>query len=105
MTVLHVYMNIFPYKPCRSGCAVEINIPDGAVERPPPDPTGPPRLTLDRRVGQYSIDLSGAAPRPQEGEAVNRTSMNVIFLLRFEEAMSHNVSYMWVVSKIRSSIY
>ena len=49
------------------------------------------------KIGQFTIHLSDAAPQPGEGEEVNRAT-NVIFLLRFEETMSHNVSYMWVVS-------
>ena len=57
------------------------------------------------KIGQFRVDITDAAPQPREDEVVNQTTVtNVIFLLRFEEMMSHNVSYMWVVSAHRNKI-
>ena len=68
----------------------------------PLHPTGPPRLMPDRstgRAGQYIVDLSEAAPQPQDGEVVDRTNISAVtFLFRFEDMNSSNVFFNWTVS-------
>ena len=70
---------------------------------PPLDPIGPPRLIPDRsteRAGQFIVDLSDAAPKPREGESIDRSAiLSVTFLFRFEEVNTSNVSFNWTVSK------
>ena len=71
----------------------------------PRDPVGRPSLIPEQsteRAGQFIIDLSGAAPRPQRGEHTRTTSSAVTFLFRFEEMTTQNVSYIWTVSATES---
>ena len=75
----------------------------------PPDPIGPPRLIPDRttgRAGQFIVDLSNAAPQPQEDESIDRSTISsVTFLFRFEEVNTSNVSFNWTVSKCMLNYY
>ena len=68
----------------------------------PQDPIGPPSLMQggnSERVGQFSINLSDAAPQSEDGELANNVTVHpVAFLFRLEETMSRNVSYIWTVS-------
>ena len=79
---------------------IDIIISASEVGVPPKDPTGPPSLNWleTSTVGQFSISFSNAAPSQPRGDnrAVNATP--VAFLLRLEETMSYNVSYIWLVS-------
>ena len=79
------------------------------VDDRPRDPIGPPSLIPERsteRAGQFIIDLSGAALQPQADEVINRTAIPaVVFLLRFEEVNSQNVSFNWTVSVARECKY
>ena len=73
-----------------------------AGRSPPPDPVGPPQLNPDRssgRAGQFIVDLSAAAPQPQEDEVVDRENISAVtFLFRFEDMKSSKVFFNWTVS-------
>ena len=79
---------------------------DGAF---PHDPIGPPLLIpvmTTEGAGLFTVDLSDAVPQPREGsgggDGVSPTEPEippVVFLFRFEERSSHNISYIWMVRK------
>ena len=82
---------------------IKINVTEVNETQLPLDPIGPPRLIPDNsteRPGQFIVDLSDAAPQPQDAELVTQTFMPAVtFLFKFQEVDSHNVSYEWLVRK------
>ena len=71
---------------------------------PPRDPIGPPSLVPLRgpdNIGQFSVDLSTAAPQHSNSEVVDLST--VVFLFKIEEMDSHNISYNWTVSATNPS--
>ena len=79
---------------------IDILISSPEVGALPKDPTGPPSLNRleTSTVGQFSISFSNAAPAQPQGDnrVVNATP--IVFLLRLEETISRNASYIWLVS-------
>ena len=79
---------------------IDILISSSEVGASPKDPTGPPSLNQleSSTVGQFSISFSNAAPAQPGGDDRLVNATPVAFLLRLEETMSRNVSYIWLVS-------
>ena len=68
----------------------------------PRDPIGSPDLIhipAAERVGQYSVDLRSASPRPRRGGQFNQSAVAPVgFLFKIELLPSHNISFIWIVS-------
>ena len=67
----------------------------------PPAPEGPPWLipVQDSEIaGQFIIDLSGTIPQRHTCEStVENAAQPVVFLFKFEDMNSHNISFNWTV--------
>ena len=66
-----------------------------------PAPEGPPWLipVQDSEIaGQFIVDLSGAIPQHRSCEsATENATQPVVFLFKFEDIHSYNISFNWIV--------
>ena len=62
----------------------------------PPDPIGPPKFVRGKNPGEFTVDLSDAAPKPEVGQVIN--SEPVAFLFQFEDVNSRDIFFNWIVS-------
>ena len=69
----------------------------------PPAPEGPPWLipVQDSEIAghvQFIVDLSGAIPQHHSCEStIENAARSVVFLFKFEDVNSHNISFNWTV--------
>ena len=67
----------------------------------PPAPQGPPWLIPvqgSEIAGQFIVDLSGAIPQHGSCEStIENAAQPVVFLFKFEDVNSHNISFNWTV--------
>ena len=64
----------------------------------PPAPEGPPWLIPVQGFGQFIADLSGAIPHHHSCESTTENAtLPVVFLFKFEDMNSHNISFNWTV--------
>ena len=66
----------------------------------PHAPEGPPWLipVQDSEIaGQFIVDLSGAIPQHHSCESIENATLPVVFLFKFEDMHSHNISFNWTV--------
>ena len=62
-------------------------------------PVGLPKLFQGQNPGEFTVDLSEAAPKPEVGTViVSRDIKPVAFLFRFEVVNSSDVFFEWIVS-------
>lgn len=84
---------------CITGCRLKTSLlPLENTLSPPPDPVGPLTLIQTNISGQLSSDFTCSVPRMYSDDRLSHPQP-VVFLFKYEDANSHNVSYVWMVSK------